>query len=212
MKREEKVMNKNRKTRSDKKKDVKPTVPVNLKSCVYRLSYITNTPVKDVVEIVCEKGLKSKNVIDCLSKHFRRDFQYLNTFYLGDLNNDSLQSKRPLCHTERLTTRFTQATYENICSLSYALDVTPTRATALLLDASIRNTNVLNAFVKNYLHQQLDGQRMKELKQVLKYINENNPYENEISWFALVSQIFEDLKGKATNVKMAIHHWMDNKK
>ncbi|WEY94531.1 hypothetical protein P5641_00385 (plasmid) [Bacillus subtilis] len=212
MRKEESIITKNRKTRSDKKKDVKPTVSVNLKRCIERLSFITGIPIKDVVEIICEKGLRSKSVIDHLSEHFRRDFQYRNTLYLGDLEKESLQRKRQSGRTERITTRFTQLTYENICTLAYALDVTPTKATGILLDASVHNTNILNAFVKSYLHTQLDQNRMKELKQILKFINQNNPYQEEISWFALVSKIFDDIKTSTHNVKIAINHWMDNKK
>lgn len=212
MKKEESIITKHRKTRSDKKKDVKPTVSVNLKRCIERLSFITGIPIKDVVEIICEKGLRSKSVIDHLSEHFRRDFQYRNTLYLGDLEKESLQRKRQSGRTERITTRFTQLTYENICTLAYALDVTPTKATGILLDASVHNTNILNAFVKSYLHTQLDQNRMKELKQILKFINQNNPYQEEISWFALVSKIFDDIKTSTHNVKIAINHWMDNKK
>ncbi|WEY90754.1 hypothetical protein P5624_00355 (plasmid) [Bacillus subtilis] len=212
MRKEESIITKNRKTRSDKKKDVKPTVSVNLKRCIERLSFITGIPIKDVVEIICEKGLRSKSVIDHLSEHFRRDFQYRNTLYLGDFEKESLQRKRQSGRTERITTRFTQLTYENICTLAYALDVTPTKATGILLDASVHNTNILNAFVKSYLHTQLDQNRMKELKQILKFINQNNPYQEEISWFALVSKIFDDIKTSTHNVKIAINHWMDNKK
>ncbi|MCY9311710.1 hypothetical protein MOF23_22520 [Bacillus inaquosorum] len=212
MRKEESIITKNRKTRSDKKKDVKPTVSVNLKRCIERLSFITGIPIKDVVEIICEKGLRSKSVIDHLSEHFRRDFQYRNTLYLGDLEKESLQRKRQSGRTERITTRFTQLTYENICTLAYALDVTPTKATGILLDASVRNTNILNAFVKSYLHTQLDQNRMKELKQILKFINQNNPYQEEISWFALVSKIFDDIKASTHNVKIAINHWMDKQK
>ena len=109
---------------------------------------------------------------------------------------------------ERITIRFTQVSYEHISSLARALDVTPSKATALLLDASIRNTNLLNAFVKSYLHDHLDGNRMKELKEVLKYINKNNPYQEEISWFTLLSMIYEDVKESTSNVKDIVHHWM----
>ncbi len=203
---------KKRKTRSDKKRDVKPTISNNLRECVYRLSYITNTPVKDVVEILCEKGLKSRKVIDYLSQHFRRNFQYLNTVFIGNFERESLQHKYQSGKNVRITTRFNSIIYEDISSLAYALDVTPSKATALLLEASVRNTNILNAFVKTYLHGQIDNSRMKELKQVLKYINKNNPYKEEISWFALLSMIFDDIKDSTSNVKDKIHSWIDKYK
>ena len=203
---------KTRKIRSDKKRDVKPTISSNLKDCIYRLSYITNTPVKDVAETLCEKGLQSRNVLDYLSQYFRRDLKYLHTVYMGDWDRESLQKKVQAGKNERITIRFTQASYENIYSLSRALDVTPSKATALLLDASIRNTHLLNAFVKCYLHRHIDEARMNELKQVLKYINKNNPYNEEVSWFALLAMIFEDIKEGTNNVKDVIHNWMDKYK
>ncbi|WP_251523172.1 hypothetical protein [Robertmurraya korlensis] len=202
-------MIKDRKTRSDKKRDVKPTISTELKNCIYRLSYITDTPVKDVVEVICEKGIQSRKVIEYLSQYFRREYKYLNTLYMGDLGRESLQRKYQSGKNERITTRFNQATFEEIKSLSNALDVTPTKATALLLDASVRNTNILNAFVKSYLHQNVDKGRMKELKEVLHYVNKNNPYNEDISWFTLLSMILEEVKDSTTNVKEAIHSWMD---
>lgn len=212
MKKEEVVDINKRKTRSDKKRDVKPTISINLKDCIYRLSYITNTPVKDVAEILCVKGLQSRKVMEYLSQYFRRDFQLLNTIYIGDFRRESLQRKYQSGKNERITIRFTQTSYEDIFSLSCALDVTPSKATALLLDASIRNTNLLNAFVKTYLHEHLDNNRMKELKQVLKYINKNNPYNEEISWFTLLAMMFEDIKESTNNVKEVIQNWMDQYK
>lgn len=212
MEREGTAAVKKRKVRSDKKRDVKPTISTDLKNCIYRLSYITNTPVKDVVEIICERGLNSRKIIEYLSNHFRRDFRFGNTIYMGDINRTSLQRKYQSGKTERITTRFSQVTFEKIKSLSDALDVTPSKATALLLDASVRNTNLLNSFVKSYLHNNIDKNRMKELKLVLKYINKNNPYNEEWSWFTLLSMIYEDAKDSAINVKEAINTWMNKYK
>ncbi|MEB9310261.1 hypothetical protein P4I99_33175 [Bacillus cereus] len=48
-----------RKVRKDKKVDIKPTISVDLKECIYRLSYITNKPVKDGG--LCSNGTKSRN-------------------------------------------------------------------------------------------------------------------------------------------------------
>lgn len=212
MQTEEATNTKTRKTRSDKKRDIKPTISTNLKDCLYHLSYITNTPVKDVAETLCVKGLQSRKVIEYLSKYFRRDFSYLNTVYIGDWSRESLQRKYQSGKKERITIRFMQSSYEKIFSLSNALDVTPSKATALLLEASIRNTNLLNAYVKLYLHEHIDEARMKELKQVLKMVNKNNPYNEEISWFSLLAMIIEDVKGGTGNIKSIIHNWMSKHK
>ena len=210
--REEERGTKNRKVRSDKKRDVKPTISTNLKDCIYRLSYVTNTPVKDVAEIICAKGLQSRKVIEYLSNYFRRNLMFASTIYYGDLDRESLQRKYQKGKNERITIRFTQTIYEDIYKLSNALDVTPSKATALLLDASVRNTNLLNAFVKNHLHKHLDHNRMKELKAILKYINKNNPYSEEISWFALISMLIEEFKDSTSSIKEIIHSWIDKYK
>ena len=212
MSRGEVTVKKKRKTRSDKKRDIKPTISIELKNCIYRLSYITDTPVKDVTEIICLKGLQNKGVIEYLSQYFRRDYQFRNTLFIGSLENESLQRKYQSSKNERITTRFTQEMYEEIFQLSVALDVTPSIATAILLDASIRNTNLLDAYVKTYLNKHIDKNRMKELKQVLKYINHNNPYNEELSWFTLASLIFDEIKENTTNIKDKIYSWMDKNK
>lgn len=200
---------KKRKTRSDKKRDIKPTVSINLKNCIYRLSYITNTPVKDITETLCIKGIRSRKVIDYLSQYFRRSYDFRSTVYIGDLERESLQRKFQSSKNERITTRFTTDFYEEIVQLANALDVTPSKATALLLDASIRNTNLLDAFVKMHLHDHLDKNRMKELKQVLKYVNCNNPYNEQISWFSLFSFIIDEVKESTSNAKDTIVKWLE---
>ncbi|WP_077356051.1 hypothetical protein [Virgibacillus halodenitrificans] len=200
-----------RKTRSDKKKDVKPTISSELKNCIYRLSYITNIPVKDVTEMICMKGMQNKKVIEYLSQYFRRDFYFRKTLFIGSLENESLQNKFRSNKNERITTRFTQEFYEQVYQLSIALDVTPSKATAMLLDASVRNTNLVNAYVKNHLNQQIDKNRMKELRRVLKYINSNNPYNEELTWFSLASLIFDEIKDNTHSIKDKIYSWMDKK-
>ncbi|MCM3324669.1 hypothetical protein LG276_05380 [Cytobacillus kochii] len=202
---------KKRQTRSDKKKDIKPTISIDLKNCIYQLSYVTNQPVKDIVEILCEKGLQSRKVMEYLSQYFRRDYQFFNTTFFGQLERESLQRKYQSPKNERVSVRFTQWTYEDIRKLSDALDVTPSKATALLLDASVRNANLLNAMVKLFLHEQLDQSRMDELKRVMKYVSKNNPYNEEISWFNLLSFIFDEVKDTTTNVKVAINNWLGKK-
>ena len=193
-----------RKVRSDKKREVQPTISIQLKDAIYRLSYITNTPVKDVAERICSDGIISRKVLNGLSQHFRRSVRLENTMYIGDLGRPSLQRKSPAGQTERIGIRFRQHTFENISVLAYALDCTPSRATALLLDASIHNSDFINQYFQEHLTRQLDDHRMSELKKVLKYINANNPYEETISWGLLLSYIYEEIKDGAITVSESI--------
>lgn len=204
---------KERKIRSDKKRDVKPTIPINLKECIYRISYITNNPVKDVTEALIMSGLASTKVIDYLSQFFKRNFQYNSTIYMGDHTRTitiKINGKK-----ERITTRLRDGhneTYDLIKQLAYALDCTPSMATAIILDASIKNTESVNEYMRKYLEQELDPGRMKELKEVLKYINQNNPYQEEVSISALLFHLLDEMKISASNLGGSIQSWLDKVK
>jgi len=53
---------------------------------------------------------------------------------------------------------------------------------------------------------------VKELKKVLHYINENNPYGEEFSWAEFFDMIFDEIKIKvgSTNIKRLLNPWIDN--
>ena len=193
-----------RKVRSDKKRQVKPTISIYLREAIYRLSYITVTPVKDVAERICEDGLISRKVIEKLSQNFRRPVRLGNTVYMGDLERTSLSGKAPREQSERISIAFKQHTYEDITALAYALDVTPSRATALLLDVSIRDSAFINKYFHDHLKHQLDDNRMAELKKVIKYLNANNPYDERITWGLLFSYLYGEIKDGATNVTESV--------
>lgn len=198
-----------RKARSDKKHEVKPTITIQLKEAISRLSYISNTPIKNVAEQICLKGIITPEVLEHLALSFRRDLKLGNTFFIGDLCRISLQKKTVSSQNERIGIRFKQHDYENLTALAYALDVTPSRATALLLEVSIKKSDFINDFFHNYLITQLDGNRMKELKKVMKFINANNPYEEEISWGVMLSVIYDEMKVGTKNVPEAINRFIN---
>ncbi|MGY3316880.1 hypothetical protein ACV242_005502 [Peribacillus simplex] len=205
------IKEKKRKTRSDKKRDVKPTLPILLKECIERLAYVTDTPIKDVSETICISGLASKEVIEYLSQNFKRNYNFNNTIYFGDLSIESLQNEKIKGVKERISIRFKSDTYEQINALAYALDVTPTRATTILLDASIRNMDYIKAFVNNYLEDALSPGQKRELKEILKYINKNNPYEEEISLNNAVSYLITEIKSGASSFGGTLQGWIRKK-
>ena len=208
------IEGKKRKERSDRKHDIKPTIPFQLRETICRLSYITDTPIKDVGEYITELGLESEQVLDYLSKHFKRDFNYKTTFYIGDLNVEKLTMKninKQANSTTRITIRFKKETYEYINKLAFSLDVTPSMATALVLDASMRHSDVVNKYIKTYLKERLNGTKMKELKKILSFINDNNPYDKEVTWAELLSYIYDEIKSGANTITNTIHSWLDKK-
>lgn len=201
-----------RKTRSDKKKDIRPTITIHLKDTICRISYITTTPIKDVSEYICELGLSSKLVMDRLSEHFRRDLVFHNTCYVGNLEKTSLQRQKIIGPTDRVTIRFKKESYEKIDALAYALDVTPSKATAILLEVSLTNSDIINKYFKAYLKENLDPRRMNELKKIIKYIEQNNPYQDEFSWSEFLLYLFDGMKGNTRSISEKVSEWIDKYK
>lgn len=201
-----------RKVRSDKKRDVKPTVSHELKDCIYRLSYITDTPVKDVAEQICINGFGRKKVISHLSTNFRRDIRIDNSVYFGDFDRVSVRKRTAPGQSERISIRFKSDMYERLSVLAYALDCSVARACALLLDSTVREVDFINEFARDYIGKNVDKRRMEELKKVLQYINAGNPYEEEISWYTLLSYLMKEVKVSAEKVQdtvtdFIVHNW-----
>ena len=158
-----------RKVRSDKKRDIKPTISLELKDSIYRLAFITRTPVKDVCELLVKNVLfENEDIIKDLSRNFRRDIRINNTLYVGHLKNERI-AKIEDGETERISFRLTNEDYEIIYALSYALDCSVSRVASILFYESITDAVFIERYVESYLDS-LDKSRKKELKQLLKYI------------------------------------------
>ncbi|UNT55361.1 hypothetical protein [Lysinibacillus capsici] len=198
-----------RKVRTDKKRDVKPTIPIELKDTIYRISYVVDTPVKDIVETICKFGLDSRKVITVLSVNFKRNVRFHNTLFMGDLEKPSVQRLKPGTRTERISTRLKQPDYENLVTLAFALDVTPSRAAALLIDASIRHSDFVNSYFQQHLSETLNYNRMIELRKIINFINNNNPYDETVSWLALISYIYAEIKDSAVSFNETLNDFID---
>jgi hypothetical protein len=192
MKRKEAVK---KKVRSDKKVDVKPTVPSHLFGCITDLSYVVDKPMKDVVEFVCNEGIESKLVIGHLSQHFRSDFQLGSTLYIGDKN---LTHKRYIIRKEkfqqRISTRFQRDFFdEKILMLAHSLGYTPSSATGVLLETSVKDISIIDKIVKTYTSE-ISDHKKKVLKDVIKYVRKDNPFMKAIGFVDIVEYFVEWLK------------------
>lgn len=200
-----------RKTRADKKRDVKPTIPIQLYECIARISYVTNTPIKDVAETICKKGLISAVVLEHLSNHFRRDFWAdSHVLYPGNVDRPPYRLPSKGIAKRRISIRFQQQTHDKLARLAYSLDMTISSATAFLLQSAIMNTDIVNHYISLHVKKNLDKNRMKQLKEVLRYINMNNPYEEEISLGALVSFIVDEFRDTASSLQRSVQRFLED--
>lgn len=194
-----------RKIRIDKKRDVKPVINIELKDAIYRLSFITYTPVKDVCEKMCVYVLSDQQAIEHLSKYFKRNCRMGSTLYMGHITNPGV-SKRLKGITERVTVRFTHNVYESIAVLSYALDCSPSRTVAILLSAAMHNSKYVNKYTKTYLAGELNENQMREMQQVIRYINFVGEKHN--TWAALLAHIVDEVSAPVTRVKDAVSEFL----
>lgn len=194
-----------RKVRSDKKREVKPVIKLELKDAIYRLSYITYTPVKDVAARLCDYIINDNRMISHYSQYFQRDIRLSNTLYFGHLSNKRF-TKRDPGENDRITVRFTQKEYDSIAVLSYALDCTPSRTVAILLYTAMRNIEYVNRYVKEYLDGQLSENQMRELRGVLKYVNHTSDAQQ--SWMALLGNIIDEVSAPVTRVKDVVSEFL----
>lgn len=183
-----------RKVRSDKKRDIKPTVPVHVSDCVSDIAYITNRPVKDIVEFVCIEGVRSTKVVEYLSQYFKRDYWHNNTMFKGNgASGHSRYIIRKRNSSVRVSTRFTNDFYNSIERLADASGFTPASITGLLLESAIKDTDIINKCLSVHTSN-LDDNRKKVLKDVLRYVNKDNPYREQINFMDLIKYLIEDIK------------------
>lgn len=70
--------------------------------------------------------------------------------------------------------------------------------------------------LETILEENIDKERMSELKHIMKYINASNPYKEEYTWAALLSYMIGEVKETTTNVQhtvseFIVHHWRNQK-
>lgn len=192
--------------RLDKKRDVKPTLKLDLKDAIYRLSNITYTPVKDVCPSLCMFVIKDRKTIEHLSQFFKRDLLFDNTMFRGHVTNKTI-SKRINVPGERVTIRFSQSEYSAIALLAFSLDCTVSRATAILLEISMSQARFVNAYIKEFLQHELSESQMREFKEILRYINRNG--ESHHSWASLLAHVVDEVGSPVNRIKEAISSFID---
>ena len=167
-----------RKERSDKKREVKPTISIKLKEEVERLSHILELPIKDLGVILCNEGLNNKEVVEVLAPCFVENIRLRvgNTIFFGHETHESLTHFDDE-ETDRVSIRFTQNKYTDIELLAECLGVTPSRATAVLIDSALRHVDITATLMREYNRRMVtDEETVKELDRFMKYINRDNPY------------------------------------
>lgn len=155
-----------RKVRSDKKVDVKPTMSIKLKNDLYTLAFLCEEPVKDAAERLCEKGATSSLIIEEIHQWFRRDYFLPPAIHKGYLDRPRLKLIMKE-QTGRVTIRFPQSTYDTLSELAYALDLPPTTTATILIKCTLNNQEFMEQYLKSHLNH-LEGKQIYKVKTFLR--------------------------------------------
>lgn len=202
-----------RKVRNDKKKDIKPTIKIDLKDAIYRLAFITRTPVKNVCEYMINYSIKNAGFIDRLVPFFIRDILINETVFKGSLDNPHYE-RFETGKCERIHFRLSQAAHDKVSIFAYALDLNPSRICAIMLNDCIHDFKFLNSYTSQFLQNELSYHQMTELKEMIKYITKNVNVEASVASF--LSVIVHEVAPTGDDIRntvddFIIHNWREKK-
>lgn len=196
----------NRKVRSDKKKEIRPTVPIYLTELLSRISYITSNPIKDVAETILKEGLSNHLVMECMSDQFKRDYWFGQTLFLGKDEFSSSRIRRIEGEKGRVSFRLVKQDVETLADLAYSLNLTENSTAGLVLEIASYETNIIHHYLNLCVTANLDLNRRKQLKILLNEIRKfSSSAPNDLDFIWLLNYIADGSK----NIKQNIEEFLD---
>lgn len=137
---------------------------MELKDLIYTIHYVTSTPVKDVGEIICRVAMNDDQIIERLATHFVRGVHLNNVYYN---KGQRIIDKRIGGERGRISIRFSQTDYDTIAAIAYALDCSPSRAVAIIIDLAIQDGRAVGQYLKWHTPARLGLNQYKALTGIL---------------------------------------------
>lgn len=157
-----------RKVRSDKKRDVKPTLSLFVKEDLYYYAYLTNQPVKDAALFLIANALRNEGILLELQPVMISDFIIENRIIKG--NHTGQPTKiRYKGETGKATVKFPQPVFEELRNLAFAIGITPTATAAVLIRKGLYNYEFMEEQIRHYARR-LDPKRFNEFVKFMKDI------------------------------------------
>lgn len=162
-----------RKIRSDKKRDVKPTVSSYVKDSLYYYAYLVGLPVKDAAFLLIKQGLKSEIILLQFQKNMMNDYHMPYRIIVGNRKGRPVKVNYT-GPTGKVTIKFTQEVYEELRKLAFAMGLPPTTTAALMLRKTLFTREFMDEHIKQFrrIH---DGFRYKEIERFIDSLHEALP-------------------------------------
>lgn len=138
-----------RKVRSDKKRDVKPTMSMYVKENLYRLAYLCDSPVKDIGFELVKRGLRDDRILCEFQKLMISNFKMENHLYFG---NPDRTPQKVLYRgsTGKVTIKFTNDVYNELRHLAFSIGLTPTSTASIMIRSTMFHRDFMNDMIRNY--------------------------------------------------------------
>ena len=191
-----------RKTRSDKKVQVAPTIPIKVKKRVEAFANALDQPVMFIGKHLFIEGSQRYAVMTQVAPFMKNGIHKVeNTCFLGNAENPSLLL--PEGKTDRISIRFTQDEYQDIKIISDMLEVSPSRTVGFVIAASIQDIHIIDHILRTHNNRPAHGYE-KELKKLMRYVNRYYPYKTERNKKLVKSM--GNRKSSSRNPDLAVDH------
>lgn len=178
MKREREGESKVRKVRSDKKREVKPTVSLYIRNNLFTISRLTGMPVKDVALIMVNWAFYNDDVMRQLQPKMISNFAISNRIYVG--NREPYPFKVAYKGaTGKITIKFPQDIYETLRKLAFSIGTTPTTICAVLIRRAMFTPSFMEEHALRYKRYLKHPQQYEELYKFIETLSETIPQEKE---------------------------------
>lgn len=168
------MVNKIRKVRSDKKREVKPVVSAYIKNNLYTLGAIVGLPIKDTALIMIQRGFYNDEVMREFQPLMLSNFDIDNRIYVGNRENGPIKINYRGAK-EKVTIKFPGEIYETLRRLAFSVGLTPTSTAALMLKKAMFNESFMDEHKRMYLAHIDNDIQARELEKFIRTLHNTIP-------------------------------------
>lgn len=163
-----------RKIRSDKKREVKPTVSVYIRNNICSLANIVGSSAGDAGLAIISKGFHNDDVMRQFQPLMISNFNIDNRIYVGNRENGPVKINYR-GSTAKLSIKFPMDIYEDLRRLAYSIDLTPTTTAALMIRKGMFCDPFMDEQKQLYLNRCHDDEQKTELIRFISCLDKSIP-------------------------------------
>lgn len=163
-----------RKVRSDKKRDVKPTVSMYIRNNICELSSIIGISAGDAGLSLISKGFHSDDVMRQFQPLMISNFDIDNRIYVGNRENGPVKINYR-GSVAKVSIKFPADIYQDLRRLAYSIGLPPTTTAALMLKKAMFCMPFMDEQKRLYLYHCNHEAQRKELIRFIDHLEHSIP-------------------------------------